>query len=168
MIRTAAVEVAEKRARPDERVEILRVADVPRVHDDEPPGQPVLARPWVVAGHRVNARHVHPVRYHTNPLGPDTFLLEPLPHRVPDRNNPVGRAQRRVDQHTEHADDHRVAEAAELDRNLGKTSWAITSSGTRNRAATTRAIAAMNGGSVMQITRPGRRANMPFHITPTT
>ena len=50
----------------------------------------------------------------------------------------------------------------------GKTSWAITSSGARKRAAITRAMAPMNGGSVMQTTRSGRRANMPFHITPNT
>ena len=43
----------------------------------------------------------------------------------------------------------------------GKTSWAITSSGTRKRAATTRAIAPMNGGSVMQTTRSGRLRTCP-------
>ena len=50
----------------------------------------------------------------------------------------------------------------------GKTSWAITSSGARKRAATRRAIEPMNGGSVMQMTRSGRRANSPLHITPNT
>ena len=50
----------------------------------------------------------------------------------------------------------------------GKTSWAITSSGTRKRAATIRPIAPMNGGSVMQRTRSGRRRKTPFQSTPTT
>ena len=47
----------------------------------------------------------------------------------------------------------------------GKTSCVITSSGARKRAATRRAIAPMNGGSVMQTTRSGRRANiaLPEH-----
>ena len=39
------VEVAEQRGGANQRVEILRVADVAGVHDDEAVGEPVLARP---------------------------------------------------------------------------------------------------------------------------
>ena len=39
------VAVAQERRRADEAVEILRVADVARVHDDEPPDEVVLLAP---------------------------------------------------------------------------------------------------------------------------
>ena len=50
----------------------------------------------------------------------------------------------------------------------GKTSCAITSSGTRKRAATSRPMAPTKGGSVMQTTRSGRRRKTAFQRTPMT
>ncbi len=112
------VEVAQERAGPDQGVEVLGVADVPGVHDDEMPQQPVLARPGVVARHRHDRRGVAPVRDHADALGADALLLQPLLHRLADHDHPVGGAKGRVDEPAQGADDDRVSEPAELDRDL--------------------------------------------------
>ena len=59
--------------RPDERLEVLGVADVPGVHDDEAVDEAVLARPRVVARLRRDLVGVDPVRDHHDPLGGAPF-----------------------------------------------------------------------------------------------
>ncbi len=112
------VAVAQKRRRPDEAVEILRVPDVPRVHDDELPDEAVLLGPRVVAGLRRDRARVDPVRDHAQPLRWSALLLEALAHGLPDRDDPVGPPQVGADEGAEDADDGRVAEPVELGRDL--------------------------------------------------
>ena len=50
----------------------------------------------------------------------------------------------------------------------GKTSCMMISSGARNRAATSRAIEPMNGGSVMQTTMSGRLESIARQTSPAT
>ena len=85
--------VAKERRRAHEAVEILRVPDVARVHDDEPADEVVLPRPLVVPRLRRYRARVHPVRDHTEPLGRSALGLESLAHRLADRNDPVGAPQ---------------------------------------------------------------------------
>ena len=47
------VQVAKERGGPNQRIEVLRVPDVPRVHDHELVGKTVLASPGVVAWARL-------------------------------------------------------------------------------------------------------------------
>ena len=90
------VDVVEQRRRPDQRVEILRVPDVARVHDDEPAVEAVLPRPRVVARRRRERVRVDPVRDHRHAIGARALRHEPLAHRLADRDDAVGAAQVRV------------------------------------------------------------------------
>src|SRR5581483_7649788 len=54
--------VAEERRRAHERIEVLRMADVAGVHDDEAVGEPVLPGPGVVLGRGLDRLRVDPVR----------------------------------------------------------------------------------------------------------
>ena len=108
------VEIAEKRRRAHERLEVLGVADVARVHDDEVPRQAVVPRPRVVERLRRDRLGVDPVRDHANPIGRRAFLLEPLPHRVADRDHAVGAAQVEPDHLAQRRHEQAVVEAAEL------------------------------------------------------
>ena len=112
------VAVAEERRRADEAVEILRVADVAGVHDDEAADEIVLRGPLVVARLRRDRAGVDPVRDHAQPLRRRALGLESLAHRLADRDDPVGAAQVGADEASQDADDRRVAEAVELRRDL--------------------------------------------------
>jgi hypothetical protein len=112
--------VAQKGRRADEAVEVLCVADVARVHHDEPRREPVPFRPRVVAALWRDRTRVHPVRDHPQTLGGRALRLEPLAHGLADRDDAVGAAQVRADEPAQHADDRRVAEPVELGGDLGE------------------------------------------------
>ena len=103
-------EVAQERRCADERVEILRMADVARVHDDEPIVELVLGRPGVRARPGGQLGGVHPVRDHRDAIGGSAFLLEPLLHRVADRHDAVGAAQVERHEPAERTEDERLLE----------------------------------------------------------
>ena len=63
------VEIAQKGRGADKAVQVLRVSDVPRVHDDELRDEPVPLRPLVLARLRGDRRRIHPVRDHSHALG---------------------------------------------------------------------------------------------------
>ena len=111
------VEVAQERCRADEVVEVLRVADVARVHDDEPVDEPLFARPGrchaapatiaVVStqfGITVIRSGARPLRH------------EPLAHPLADRDDVVGALEVVADQPPQDADEHRVRQPSELGR----------------------------------------------------
>src|SRR5438105_3167770 len=83
-------EVAEERRRADENVEVLRVADVARVHHDELVDEPVLASPFVLPWLRNDGRGVDPVGDDRDPLRLRSLLLQPPPHSLSDRDDAVG------------------------------------------------------------------------------
>ena len=114
------VEVAQERAGTDERVEVLRVADVSRVHDREPCREAVRGRPRVVARLRGDAGGVDPVRDYPEALGSGALLLQAAPHRLADRDDPVGAAQVERDERAEHADDEAALEPLDRDGDLGE------------------------------------------------
>ena len=112
------VSVAKERRSAHEAVEILRVPDVARVHDDEPADEAVLPRPLVVPRLRRDRAGVDPVRDHAEPLGRSALGLEPLAHRLADRDDPVGAPQVGADEASQDADHGRIAEPVELRRDL--------------------------------------------------
>ncbi len=107
------VEVAEERGRADERVEVLRVPDVARVHDDEGVVDSLLPRPRVPPRLRRELRGVDPVRDHLDPRGRRALLLETQLHRLPDRDHAVGAAQVERDEPPQRAHHERMLEALE-------------------------------------------------------
>ena len=86
------VEIAEKRRRTDERVEILRMADVPEVHDDELVDEVVFTSPGVFSRLRRDALRVAPVRDHPHAARINALLDDSLLHRLADDDDPVGEA----------------------------------------------------------------------------
>ena len=114
------VQVAEKRARSDQRLHVLGVADVARVHDDEALVQTISARPDVVPRLRGDAIRVDPVLDHAHAIGSRALLLQSAPHRLPDRDDPVCTPQVGLDHEPQQADQERVLEALELDCDLGE------------------------------------------------
>ena len=112
--------VAEERRRADEAVEVLRVTHVARVHDDEAADEPVALRPLVVARLRRDRARVDPVRDHAQALRRRALRLEPLPHRLADRDDAVGAAQVGTDEPAQDADHGGVPQPVELGRDLRK------------------------------------------------
>ena len=112
------VAIPQERRGSHEAVEILGVADVARVHHDEAPDEAVLLGPRVVARLRRDRAGVDPVRDHAQALGRGTLRLEPLPHRLADRDDPVRATEVGADEAAEDADHGRVPEPIELGRDL--------------------------------------------------
>ena len=144
------------------------MADVARVHDDEALRQAGARAPTRCRAAAARTLDASPQFGITRiRSGGDALLLERAASSC-RRSRPRGRPSA--------ATGRRAAAARRTTTGLrsrpsltaisGKTSCAITSSGARKRAATTRAIAPTNGGSVMQTTRSGRRANRPFQSDP--
>ena len=114
------VEVTQERRRANERVEVLRMADVPGVHDDELLVHALLSRPVVGFVTRRQPLGVDPVRDHLHTLGRCTFLLETPAHRVADRNDPVRAPE--VERHERTKEPHHdgILEALQLNGDLRK------------------------------------------------
>ena len=106
------VEVAEERRRAYERVEVLRVADVAGMHDDELVDEAVRTRPVVVLRRRLYRVRVHPVRDDDDPLRQRSLLLEPLAHRLADRDHAIGAPQVEADERAEKRDERAGSRAA--------------------------------------------------------
>ena len=111
-------EIAQAVGGADERVEILRVADVSRMHDDELAGEAVLRRPRVVVRLRANLRDVDPVRDHPDPLRRSAFRLEARPHRLADGDDAVRAPQVERHRAAKRRDHERVSQPPERGRNL--------------------------------------------------
>jgi len=92
-----------------ERVEVLGVTDVARVHDDEAVVQALAPAPLVVPRLRRDLGRVNPVRDHQHPLRPDSFRQQPLPHAVTDRDDHVGTLEVEADEASEHSDEDLTA-----------------------------------------------------------
>ena len=114
------LEVAEERRRADERVEVLGVPDVPRVHDDERVVDALLPRPRVLPRLRPELVRVDPVRDHRDPLGRRALLLEAQLHRLADRDDAVGPSEVERDEPPERAEDDGVLEPLDALRDLGE------------------------------------------------
>ena len=114
------VEIPQERRGAHQRVEVLRVADVPGVHDHEPVCQARVLRPRIVLGERGQPRRIDPIRDHPHTVGRRALLLEPLAHRLPDRDEPVRAAQVDADEHAQQAHQRRVLQPLQLHCNLGK------------------------------------------------
>ena len=71
------VQVAKERSRAHERLDVLGMADVARVHDHEACIETVLARPAVVPGLRGDAVGVDPVLDHPHAIRSRALLLQP-------------------------------------------------------------------------------------------
>ena len=112
------VAVAKEGRGAHEAVEILRVPDVARMHDDEAIDEVVPCGPLVVARLRRDRARVDPVRNDAQPLGRSALCFEPLPHGLPDRDDPVSASKIRTHEATQNADHRRVAEPIELGRDL--------------------------------------------------
>ena len=112
------VQIAQERRRTHERIEALRVPHVSGVHDHEAADQPVLARPLVVPRLRRENRRVDPVRNHANALRGRSLLDQPRSHGVADRDDPVGSPEVKPHEASKRADEKRVLEPLELDRDL--------------------------------------------------
>ena len=100
------VEVAQKRGRADKVVEVLSVADVPRMHNDEPVDEilgarPVgLTRPWLYRG------GIDPVRDDSDVVRRAPFSNEALRHPLTDRDNVVGSPQVIPHERAQHPHEH--------------------------------------------------------------
>ena len=106
-----ALEVAQERRGADERVEVLRVTDVARVHDDERVVEPVLGATTALSPRlRRELGRVHPVRDHGRRARPAPLLLEPPLHRLADRDDAVGPPEIEATSLPERADDDRLLE----------------------------------------------------------
>ena len=77
------LEVAQERRRANERVEVLGVTDVARVHHDERVVEPLLRRPGVAAWLWRELRRVDPVRDHLDARGVGTLLLPAVASSCP-------------------------------------------------------------------------------------
>ena len=115
-----SIQVAQERRGPHERVEILRVADVPGVHHDEGAVEALLRRPGVVPRLRHELGRVDPVRDHLDPLGGSALLLEPQLHRVADRDDTVGTAEVERDEPAQRSEHERLLEALHALGDLGE------------------------------------------------
>ena len=113
-------EVAKKRSRAHECLDVLSMADVAGVHDHETRIETVFARPTVQARLRCDAVGVDPVLDHAHAIRAGALLLEPATHRLADRDDAVGTPQVSVDHETQKAHQQGVLEALELDRDLGE------------------------------------------------
>jgi hypothetical protein len=114
------LEVAEERRRPYERVEILGVPDVARVHDDELVAEPACRGPGVLPGLRLDLGRVDPVGDHLDPRLPRALVDEAELHRLADRHDPVGAPQVEPDELPERSEDERVLEPLDALRDLGE------------------------------------------------
>ena len=112
------VAVAEEGRRADEAVEVLRVPDVPGVHDDEARHEVVLPAHSLSRGCGVIARVSTQFGITRSRSGGAPFASQPLAHRLADGDDPVGAPQVGADEPAEHADDGGVAEPVELGRDL--------------------------------------------------
>ena len=131
------VEVAQEGRRADERVEILRVTDVARVHDDERPGEPV-PRAQALSRARGVIASVSTQFGITRRCGP---AARPSPRaaaassrrsrRCGRRGAGRGRRARAAGRSTSGFSSRLSSTAIS-----GKTSWLTTTSGTPNRRAT--------------------------------
>ena len=115
-----ADEVAQEGRRPNQRVEILGVPDVSRVHHDERLVEAALRRPLVVAWARRELRRVDPVRDHGDSLGRRPLVLEPQLHRVADRDDAVGALEVERDEPTKRAQENRLLESLHPLGDLGE------------------------------------------------
>ena len=114
------LEIAQKRRRADQRVEILRVPDVPGVHDDELVVEPVLARPRVVARARLELRRVDPVRDHDDPIAGGALVASRSRIVLADRDDAVGTLQVEARREAKRLDQRGVVESLERDGHLGE------------------------------------------------
>src|SRR5207244_3893721 len=112
------VQVAEKRRRPDESIEILCMTDVAGMHDDERFREIVLSRPLVVLRRGRDCGSVDPVGNDGDALRKCTLLHESPTHRVPDGNDAVRAAQVETDECPQHLNDDLALEPLELDSDL--------------------------------------------------
>ncbi len=94
------------------------MTDVAGMHDDELPGEPVLEGPVVLLRPRLEQRHVDPVRDHAYPLGRCALRLEPHPHRLADRDDPVRTPEIEGHRPAQRADHERVSQPPERARDL--------------------------------------------------
>ena len=99
------VEITQERGGANEVVQVLSVADVARMHNDEPIRQVLRPRPVVLtrAGHDCGS--VDPVGNDRDPLGRGALCDEPLAHAVADRHDVVGPLEVEGDQAPQHLDD---------------------------------------------------------------
>ena len=114
------VEIAQERRGADERLDVLGVADVARVHDDEAVVEPLLAGPVVRRRLRRDPAGVDPVLDHAHALGRRSLLLQALAHRLADRHDPVCPAEVGLDHQPQEADEERILEPLQLDGDLGE------------------------------------------------
>ena len=114
------VQIAKVRRRDDQRVEVLGMADVARVHDYEPAVEPGRARPFVALRTRRDRGGVDPVRDHDDALGRGSLGDQPLAHPFPDRHDRVRTPEVEADERAERPDDERVRQPPQLGRDLGE------------------------------------------------
>ena len=121
------VEVAQERRRADQRVEVLRVADVAGVHDDELVDELVLARPRRCRAGAARASSMSTQFGITTIRSPSRALrLEPLAHRLADRDDAVGALEVEADREPQRSDhDARLSSRFSSTATSGKTSWLI-------------------------------------------
>ena len=108
------VEVAEERGGADERIEVLGMADVAAVHDDELLVETKPFCPVVPADGGREPLRVDPVRDHAHPPGWSSLLLEPKAHRVSDRDYAVRATEIERNEPSKHAHHGTILEPLEL------------------------------------------------------
>ena len=105
----------------DQDIEVLRQADVARVHQHEAIGEAVLAGEGVVLGPGHDRLAVGPVVNHVHARRVRAlFLDQPAAHAIAERDNRVGVAQQITVDSIERPIDPAVAEVFEQRRDLGK------------------------------------------------
>ena len=111
----------QPRRRLDEQVEVLREADVARMHQDEPIAQAVRARERVVLGSGRDGLAVRPVVNDVDAVGVGALLLDQPPlHAVAERDDGVGFAEQIPVDAVERAVDRLVVEVLEERRHFRK------------------------------------------------
>ena len=153
---SSPLEVAEEGRGADERVEVLRVPDVARVHDDERIVEAVLARPGVVPRLRRELLRVDPVRDHLDAAGGRALRLEAQLHRLADRDDAVGAPQVERDEPPQRAEHERLLEPLDALGDLGEDVLADHEERHAEAPRDEEPDVADHGGSVMQRTRSGR------------
>ena len=100
------VEVAQVRRRVDQRVQVLGVADVAGVHDDEPADEARARAPSRCRSAAASAPSCRPSSgSRGSGRGSRALRGEPLLHRLADRDDAVGPAEVEARQHSEQADE---------------------------------------------------------------
>ena len=112
------IEVAQEARGAYERVEILGVSDVARVHDHELALNAALVRPPVLPLLRRKPRGVDPVGNHAHAFRRRAFFLESLPHRVSDGDDAVGPAKVERNERAQQPHHDGILEPLELDGDL--------------------------------------------------